>query len=128
MQSMRSSLIPSQTTRAGIRLMIAVGAVLLGLGLPTALARVAFGHDWYPASCCSGQDCREALPGEVVERDGGFCVASSGRCYPYQAPEVHYESPDGQYHLCQFTTSAGAFGESQPQIIDRCIFVPPGGV
>ena len=77
--------------------------------LPTVLAAIllasaALAHDapmgWaYPMACCSGADCREADPGEIVEAPGGWRVVPTGEVLGYHDPKVR-QSPDGHWHRC----------------------------
>jgi hypothetical protein len=77
----------------------------------------AWGHSWYPASCCSGQDCAPV--------DAVAFVASEGSNLPVmvvttkwgtKAVDEHtrrYDSPDGQLHACIFNGRV------------LCLFLPP---
>lgn len=89
-----------------------------------AFASLAWSHDWYDAICCDDQDCRPAAPGEVVERDGGYLIRATGEHFPYKAARV---SQDSDFHVCQFTTSSGAFSQSVPVVKTRCLYVPLPG-
>lgn len=95
------------------------------------LATAAAGHDWYPASCCSGQDCAPATVTQVPT--GALASAlAPGHSLPSAmlVSTIHGSvivpadfkprvSPDGQPHACMqrsFTTG---------QIRLLCLFLPP---
>lgn len=60
------------------------------------LTSPASAHQWYPAECCSGQDCREAEKGEILSAPDGYLIM--GRWFrPHAAVRP---SPDGKFHLC----------------------------
>ena len=74
----------------------------------------SFAHDWYPPSCCSGQDCRaliEAKGETVLESVKGFELWD-GRII---ARDKAQQSPDKQFHLC----------ETRARKV-LCFFAPPG--
>ena len=80
------------------------------------LASSADAHDWYPAWCCSNQDCRALFEerGEtVVEAADGWHlwdgrVAERGSAKP---------SPDRRFHVCEEATTRAII----------CFFAPMGG-
>ncbi len=88
---------------------------LLLLGFSSALvwAAAAAAHDWYPAYCCSGQDCYEISADELVMVDGGYFVKATGEFYPRAGLQ---ESPDGKFHRC----SVGGRREA----LTLCLFAP----
>lgn len=88
------------------RLAVLLSAVLL-------LSARAFAHEWYPAYCCSGQDCYEISPDELEVVEGGYFVKATGEYYPREGVP---ESPDGKFHRC----SAG--GKRQASTL--CLFAP----
>jgi hypothetical protein len=107
---MRSAAI-SAAWRAGraLALVSAFAAVLL----PTPDAAA---HSWYPAKCCSGEDCMkvdsiEKLPdGDLLFRAGAVSVV-------VPAEFRRQTSPDNDTHVCVYKVRGG---EYRP----RCVFVP----
>lgn len=115
-----------------MRLRLAVALLLI--------ATPVLAHSWYPAECCSDQDCHE-IPDTAVreESDGSYTVLASGeRFYPPgsqkmvegYSPEGGAQpmrartfkwSKDGSYHRC---TPAGQDGSSWT----FCLFIPQPGV
>jgi hypothetical protein len=56
-------------------------------------------HSWYPAECCSGQDCREA--DMVTELPDGSAKVQVGNDTVVVPRSLKRRiSPDGHYHLC----------------------------
>jgi hypothetical protein len=87
-----------------------IAFAVLVLGSSAALA-----HSWYPASCCSEQDCRPLVEdkGETVtEAEDGWRLWD-GRVI---ARGIAKLSPDRQFHLCETRTKT-----------ILCFFAPPGG-
>lgn len=87
-------------------------ALVLLSGL--ALAPRAKAHDWYPASCCSNQDCSPVAEAEVSEDDAWYYY--KGRPFAKHATK---QSPDGRYHVCYIPSQGMG---SQPFI--RCMWRP----
>lgn len=82
------------------------------------LATPAAAHDaptgWsYPATCCSGVDCREV--DHVQEGPYGYTVPS-GELVRYSDVRVR-PSPDGEFHWCSVA------GTNDGRTL--CLFVPP---
>lgn len=55
----------------------------------------AFGHDWYPGECCSGQDCRPVVCADIAETATGFRY--DGVDF---SKEVERPSRDSRCHVC----------------------------
>lgn len=72
----------------------ALGALLAAA--PLWAARL-LAHEWYPAYCCSGQDCYEIGPDELEVVDRGYFVKATGEYFPREGVP---ESPDGKFHRC----------------------------
>jgi len=95
------------------------GLVQHGLGLALCLCalvfapRLARGHDWYPAYCCSGQDCYEIGPEDVEFVGQGYFIKATGEYYPREAVP---ESPDGKFHRCSVQ------GKREARTL--CLFAP----
>ncbi|QRG05882.1 hypothetical protein EZH22_23100 [Xanthobacter dioxanivorans] len=70
-------------------------------------------HEWYPAYCCSGQDCYEIMQDEVEFAGQGYFIKATGEYFPRDAVP---ESPDGKFHRC----SVG--GQKQGRTL--CLFAP----
>jgi hypothetical protein len=73
----------------------------------------------YPWSCCSSQDCREAVDGEITEGPNGYLVTTTGETVAYLDKRVK-DSPDGVFHIC-----AHQAGIDAGQTI--CLFRPGKG-
>lgn len=88
----------------------------LALAVPAADA-----HDWYPYSCCSGQDCRPISASEVAPTPGGWLVRATGEVIPYGSTKLHMTPREakGEYHRC----SAGG----RPEGRTICLYVPDMG-
>lgn len=72
-------------------------------------------HDWFPAECCSNQDCFPVKDTDLqLQPDGSYIVVHSGK----RAVDVR-ESLDGRYYLC--TGNATLDGEP------KCVFEPDRG-
>lgn len=89
-------------------------ALGLALSLPALLVpRTARPHEWYPAYCCSGQDCYEISQEDVEFAGEGYFIKATGEYFPRTAVP---ESPDGKFHRC----SVGGKREGRT----LCIFAP----
>ena len=89
-------------------------SVVRGVWVLALCSSVAQAHDWYPAACCSGRDCRpltEAKGESVLELAKGWELWD-GRTIPRSNAKV---SPDGKFHLCE-----------TPNKRILCFFAPPG--
>jgi hypothetical protein len=113
---MRSRIL-STNLHAGPAAVLALSvAVLLALIAGLSGARHALAHSWYPARCCSGQDCRkvdsiEKLPdGDMLFRAGSISVV-------VPAEFMRLPSQDNDTHVCVYQVRGG---EYRP----RCVFVP----
>lgn len=93
---------------------------MLSIVLVAALMAPIAVHEWYPAICCSDNDC---APIPIVdlptEMRGGF-VLTDGRFVPYKQLQP---SPDGKWHLCEMKSELPA---AERKIL--CVFAPIGGV
>lgn len=88
------------------------------LGLVGCLAswpfqRPGWAHEWYPAYCCSGQDCYEIAQEDVELAGEGYFIKATGEYFPRTAVP---DSPDGKFHRC----SIGGRREART----LCIFAP----
>ena len=100
--------------------------------LSLAFAVPAYGHDWYPSSCCLGSadglrgDCAPIPATSVKPVKGGFEITLTPGQHPkVKEPQrffIAYEdakpSQDGDYHACLWPS----------QEILRCFFSPLHGV
>ena len=103
--------------KPGIALVLAVSAAIASPEHPFApIASRALAHSWYPARCCSGQDCRkvdriESLPdGDALFHAGSISVV-------VPAEFMRLPSEDNETHVCVYRVGSG---EYRP----RCVFVP----
>jgi len=74
-------------------------------------------HDWYPAECCSGQDCAPVTGVSFVSSSPNelpvMIVTTQYGTKPVPRSIAPRESPDERMHACIF----------QGQVI--CLFIPP---
>ncbi|MEP9353666.1 hypothetical protein ABLE93_08710 [Xanthobacter sp. KR7-65] len=75
--------------------------------------RASWAHEWYPAYCCSGQDCYEITQEDVEFAGEGYFIKATGEYFPRTAVP---DSPDGKFHRC----SVGGKREGRT----LCIFAP----
>jgi len=83
----------------------------------------AYPHDapagWsYPLMCCSNQDCKPTLSGEVRETREGYTLTTTGEFVPHGDRRIKFLSQDGEIHICQ---QGGDFDAGRI----LCILVPP---
>lgn len=93
-------------------------ALIVMIVLSLYAASLALAHEWYPADCCSGQDCGP-IPDYRVGRtaDGDYVIDGRWIFERSNRAETR-DSMSGNFHACF------------PQINSRpkCIFVPPEGM
>lgn len=90
----RSHRTPQPTVPRTVHHALGLALCLSAIALAPRLARA---HDWYPAYCCSGQDCYEIGPEDVEFVGQGYFIKATGEYYPRDAVP---ESPDGKFHRC----------------------------
>lgn len=72
-------------------------------------------HDLYPVDCCSGHDCRAALPGEIESlADGRFRVVPTGETFARWQVRPSF---DARFHRC-------LYDRSNPGSRTFCVLVP----
>ena len=86
-----------------------LGGMLFAFILIIMLASQAQSHSWYDTDCCSGDDCRETKPGEVIRWYGkhhvtgqyveGFQHVETGKVW-YRGDRWLRPSKDGSDHIC----------------------------
>lgn len=86
-----------------IALILIVVLAIACLGI--VLTRLAQAHEWYPQSCCSGQDCEELPVENLIETNKGWqinhCSATRPICISgFVEHGKEKISQDGSYHLC----------------------------
>lgn len=86
-----------------------MSVVAVGLMLSLMLAVAARAHSWYPAECCSGEDCTPVDKSRVKVVEGGYAL--DGVVIP-QA--IVRKSLDGEFHVCIPPTTR----------VMRCFFAP----
>lgn len=91
----------------------ALKLVFAGCLVTWPFQRAGFAHEWYPAYCCSGQDCYEISQEDVELAGEGYFIKATGEYFPRNAVP---ESPDGKFHRC----SIGGKREART----LCIFAP----
>jgi hypothetical protein len=99
-----------------------VAALSLSAGFALAIGPMipapprARAHSWYPARCCSGQDCRKVDRIEPLQGgDALFHAGSISVVIPAEFPRLPSEDSDA--HVCVYRVFSG---EYRP----RCVFVP----
>lgn len=87
------------------------------IAAPSLLGPEALAHDLYPADCCSGHDCRPALPDEIaLMPDGRYLVTPTGEIFArWQVRPSH----DAGFHRC-------LYDRSNPVSRTFCVLVPAG--
>ena len=82
-----------------------------------SLAEPALAHDQYPRDCCSGQDCRPALVGEIeLTKEGLYHVIPTGELFTRSQVRPSF---DENFHRC-------LYDPSNPKSRTLCVFVPAG--
>lgn len=77
----------------------------------------ALGHDWYPAYCCGGHDCKQLGRNEVKVTPLGYEILGRfHKNFDEAAP-----SPDEFYHAC---VTGGNEVSPEPKL--QCFFAPRG--
>jgi hypothetical protein len=80
-----------------------------------ALAAPAAAHGRYPHDCCSDQDCRPALVGEIEAMpDGRFLIVPTGEIFARWQVRPSF---DHNFHRCVYDPSA-------PVSRTFCLLVP----
>lgn len=108
----------------------AVTTALFGLFWLALLFVSAFSaaraHSWYPAECCSDQDCAPIALAEAPREENGGFTLTDGRHVSYKDLKM---SPDNQWHLCE-SKIGDDNGYPLPPVQRRiiCIYAPIGGV
>lgn len=88
---------------------LAVGATIAAVAVVLAImagAGRAGAHEapagWsYPTSCCSNQDCKPALRGEIRETREGYTLTTTGEFVAHGDRRIKPISQDGEFHVCQ---------------------------
>lgn len=82
---------------------IAAAAVVLAIvaGAGRARAHEAPAGWSYPLMCCSNQDCKPALRGEIRETREGYTLTTTGEFVPHGDRRIKPISQDGEIHVCQ---------------------------
>ncbi|MFG1371062.1 hypothetical protein V5F32_02690 [Xanthobacter oligotrophicus] len=93
----RSYRTPQSTGRRPGRAVQRALGLALCLSAVALVPRLARAHEWYPAYCCSGQDCYEVGPEDVEFVGQGYFIKATGEYFPRDAVP---ESPDGKFHRC----------------------------
>lgn len=80
-----------------------------------ALAWPSTAHEGYPADCCHDQDCRPALPEEVVlQADGRYRIVPTGEVFARWQVRPSF---DARFHRC-------LYDRSNPVSRTFCLLVP----
>lgn len=114
---------PLATARGCVNGLIG-SAVIIALGL---LAWWFFGpteakaHNWFPAQCCNGGDCRVITQEQVMMTRKGILFPGNPEYVPYDSPKIKETPPEGEgaYAIC---TRGGV--QSAPII---CVYIPTWG-
>jgi hypothetical protein len=102
-----------------MRALLAACTVLFAGGCWPAAA-----HDWYPSSCCGGEDCHRLSWEDVEIVDyRNVRVRINGKWLDVRADAIRSEpSPDGFVHVCYSFEWILVATRVSPEI--RCVFLP----
>jgi hypothetical protein len=101
------------STAVPLALSLAAG---LAFGVIVSGPQQAVAHSWYPAKCCSGQDCQKVDSIEKLD-DGDLRFRAGSISVVVPAEFMRLPSPDNDTHVCVYRVGSG---EYRP----RCVFVP----
>lgn len=104
------------------RLLIANSIIsALGIAVFAAVVVKAEGHEWFPARCCSGFDCKVVEQSQVQTTARGFVIPGNPEIVPYNSPKIRQTPPEGNgaYALC----TKG--GKPDGEVI--CLYIPTWG-
>lgn len=106
-----------------LRLTILGIAVLIVISIAGVLARMAAAsaHDWYPADCCSGCDCRPVAAEDVRVTAGGWLVEATGEVIGFADAKLK-PSRGGGFHRCSPAFCKAGAGDRT-----ICLFTPGMG-
>lgn len=76
-------------------------------------AAIVLAHGWYDPECCSARDCRPAIQGEIVVKDGGYQIGEDRLAFNDRRVRP---SQDAQSHVCRSMHNKALL----------CIYVPIG--
>lgn len=96
--------------------------VMIGLAILLAFwSGPAWSHEWFPADCCSGFDCRVVPADHVKTTARGFVIPGNPEVVPYNSPKIRQTPPEGEgaYAVC---TKGGAVDGA---VI--CLYIPTWG-
>ena len=78
-------------------------------------------HDWFPADCCSGFDCKVIPQSQVQASKGGFVIPGNPEVVPYSSPKIRQTPPEGANNFAVCTTGGAPDGA----VI--CLYIPTWG-
>ena len=83
-----------------------------------ALCWPAWSHDWFPATCCNGGDCKVIKQSQVQATKNGFVFPGNPEVVPYSSPKIRHTPPegDGAFAIC---TKGGV-----PDAPIICLYIP----
>jgi hypothetical protein len=113
--------LPTITAAAATYIAVVLVVWLVILGLLIWSATKAEAHDWFPANCCSGFDCRVIKQSDVQTTVRGFVLPGNSEVVPYSSPKIKQTPPegDGDYAAC---TKGG-----KPDGAIICLYIPTWG-
>jgi len=97
------------------RLLALTGTVLL------LMTQAGAAHDWFPANCCSGHDCKVIEQSQVQTTAQGFQIPGNPEIVPYSSPKIKQTPPegDGNFALCT--------EDGKPDGAVICLYIPTWG-
>lgn len=90
--------------------------VVLSFIFFAALLTACQAHDWYPTECCSGRDCSQSPPGEVVWTPEGWVIAASGEIIGHDDKRIRRDGKATGIHRCSYG--------GRPEARTICLFIP----
>lgn len=81
--------------------LLKVVAIIAVLWFLLWLIMPARAHEWLPDECCHGQDCYEAVLGEVSFVLGGYHIMPDDIVIPFGDARLRYSNPTPVFFICR---------------------------
>ena len=88
------------------------------LVIAVATPSLSLAHSWYPAACCTGQDCKKVDRIDYLP-DGGLLMHFGGQQVIVPRGFEQQPSQDMDAHVCVYRNAMGRW-------VPRCVFLPAG--
>jgi hypothetical protein len=104
-----------------VKRLLAMVALAAALAVYLWFLWPAGAHDWFPANCCSGFDCKVIAADQVQTTRQGFAIPGNPEIVPYSSSKIRQTPPEGEgnYALC---TTGG-----RPDGAVICLYIPTWG-